>query len=292
MGCPSCASRDVVIEELAAANTELNAANARLEERVAKLERLVGRNSDNSSMPPSTDDVPGRKAPSRKTGKRAERHRRGKQPGAAGSGLPRVDNPDETVPVFPQTCADCGAGLTDAADAGVSSRQVFDVPPVTVRVTEYLLHKKQCRCGCLTAATPPAGVADAPVSYGPNLQAFVAYLLVFQHVPVHRAAMLIADLTGARPSTGFVHGILRRCANALGEVMTLVKKLVARAAVAGFDETTLRCGPAGRKKYVLSASTELATLFFLGGRDLGSFTEFRGAARFHRGRGARPLPRL
>src|SRR5674536_346153 len=94
-------------------------------------------------------------------------------------------------------CADCGAGLADGADAGVSSRQVFDVPPVTVRVTEYMLYKKQCRCGCVTVATPPAGVADAPVSYGPNLQAFVAYLLVFQHVPVHRAAMLIADLTGA-----------------------------------------------------------------------------------------------
>ena len=265
-GCASCASRDVVIEELASAN-------ARLAERVAGLERLVGRNSDNSSMPPSTDDLPGRKAPSRKTGKRSER-RRGKQPGAAGAGLPRVDNPDETVQVFPETCADCGVGLADGADAGVSSRQVFDVPPVTVRVTEYMLYKKQCRCGCVTAATPPAGVADAPVSYGPNLQAFVAYLLVFQHVPVHRAAMLIADLTGARPSTGFVHGILRRCAHALGEVMTLVKTLVTRATVAGFDETTLRCGPAGRKNYVLSASTELCTLFFLGGRDLGSFTEF------------------
>jgi len=265
-GCASCASRDVVIEELASAN-------ARLAERVAGLERLVGRNSDNSSMPPSTDDLPGRKAPSRKTGKRSER-RRGKQPGAAGAGLPRVDNPDETVQVFPETCADCGVGLADGADAGVSSRQVFDVPPVTVRVTEYMLYKKQCRCGCVTAATAPAGVADAPVSYGPNLPAFVAYLLVFQHVPVHRAAMLIADLTGARPSTGFVHGILRRCAHALGEVMTLVKTLVTRATVAGFDETTLRCGPAGRKNYVLSASTELCTLFFLGGRDLGSFTEF------------------
>jgi transposase len=113
-----------------------------------------------------------------------------------------VDNPDETVQVFPETCADCGAGLADGADAGV-----------TVRVTEYMLYKKQCRCGCVTAATPPAGVADAPVSHGPNLQAFVAYLLVFQHVPVHRAAMLIADLTGARPSTGFLHGILRRCAH-------------------------------------------------------------------------------
>ena len=56
--------------------------------------------------------------------------------------------------------------------------------------------------------------------------------------------------------------------------MTLVKTLVTRATVAGFDETTLRCGPAGRKNYVLSASTELCTLFFLGGRDLGSFNEF------------------
>src|SRR5664280_936840 len=55
-----------------------------------------------------------------------------------------------------------------------------------------MLYKKQCRCGCVTTATAPAGVADAPVSYGPNLRAFVAYLLVFQHVPVHRAAMLIA----------------------------------------------------------------------------------------------------
>src|SRR5450759_3412543 len=72
-----------------------------------------------SSMPPSTDDLPGRKAPLRKTGKRSER-RRGKQPGAAGAGLPRVDNPDETVQVFPETCADCGAGLADGTDAGVT----------------------------------------------------------------------------------------------------------------------------------------------------------------------------
>ena len=93
-GCASCASRDVVV--VVVVIEELASANARLAERVAGLERLVGRNSDNSSMPPSTNDLPGRKAPSRKTGKRSER-RRGKQPGAAGAGLPRVDNPDETV---------------------------------------------------------------------------------------------------------------------------------------------------------------------------------------------------
>jgi Family of unknown function (DUF6444) len=36
---------------------------AELEERVARLERLLSRNSGNSSMPPGTDDLPGRKPP-------------------------------------------------------------------------------------------------------------------------------------------------------------------------------------------------------------------------------------
>jgi hypothetical protein len=84
-------------------------------------------------------------------------------------------------------------------------------------------------------------------------------LIVYQHVPVERCVRLIADLTGgAAPSTGFVHGLLARCAAVLGEVVTLIKTAVTLAAVAGFDETVIRCGPAGRKKYVLSGSTERA----------------------------------
>jgi transposase len=42
----------------------------------------------------------------------------------------------------------------------------------------------------------------------------------------------------------------------------------------GFDETTLRCGPAGTKKYVLAAVTESCSLFFLGALTLESFREF------------------
>jgi hypothetical protein len=102
----------------------------------------------------------------------------------------------------------------------------------------------------------------------------VVYLLVFQHVPVERCAVLIADVTGARPSVGYVHSILARAAAAVDEVMKLVKALITAAYVVGFDETTLRCGKAGTKKYVLSASTDLYTVFGLGGRDLDSFKEF------------------
>ena len=61
--CGSCVSRDVVIVEQARAIEELTRANAGLVERVTALERILGRNSGNSSMPPSTDDLPGRKKP-------------------------------------------------------------------------------------------------------------------------------------------------------------------------------------------------------------------------------------
>jgi hypothetical protein len=59
----------------------------------------------------------------------------------------------------------------------------------------------------------------------------------------------------------------------VAEVVTVIKTLITAAHVVGFDETTLRCGPAGAKKYVLSASTENATVYHLGGRDLDSFAE-------------------
>ena len=86
---------------------------------------------------------------------------------------------------------------------------------------------------------------------------------------------LIADLTGGRaPSAGFVHGMLARCAVVLAEVVKLIKTAVTLAAVAGLDETTIRCGPAGGRKYILSGSAETAAACHLGGRDLGSFTAF------------------
>jgi hypothetical protein len=111
-------------------------------------------------------------------------------------------------------------------------------------------------------------VADAAVSIGPNLRALAVYLVVFQHVPIERCARLIADVTGAQVSAGFVHSCLAKAAGVVADVVKLIKTLITAAYVAGFDETTLRCGPAGQKKYVLAAVTERYSLFFLGARTL------------------------
>lgn len=279
--CESCAARDRVIAEQARAIAELTAANTGLAERVGQLERVVGRNSGNSSMPPSSDDLPGRTTPAPKPGKVSGR-RRGKQQGAPGSNLAWVDSPDEHVAHRPAGHCGCGADLAGAADVGVErSHQEHDLPEIRVRVRQHDVYRVRCACGCEHVGALPAGVSPAPASYGVNLKSLVVYLLIYQHVPVERCVALLGDLTGgAGPSGGFVHGMLTRCAAAVRPVVTLIKKLISGAPVVGFDETTLRAGPAGTKRYVLSASTERYTVLHLGRRDLASFTAFGILPRF------------
>ena len=261
-------------EELIALVQRLLESNAALEERVRLLERQVSRNSGNSSMPPSADDLPGRVTPAPKRAKSTGR-KRGKQNGARGNAMPWVAVPDETVPHRPSGRCGCGADLTRARDVGIErSHQVHDLPEVRIRVCQHDVYRVRCGCGTEYLGALPEEVSAAPSSYGVNLRSLVVYLLVYQHVPVARCVQLIADLTGsAAPSDGFVHGMLARCAQAVAGVVTAIKTLITLAYVVGFDETTLRCGEAGTKKYVLSASTETATTYHLGGRDLDSFAE-------------------
>ncbi len=257
----------------------LRADNAALAARVARLERLISRNSGNSSMPPSSDDVlPGWGGPKGTAARRpgTSRRKRGKQPGTGGRWLGWAEVPDKTVCHRPRGRCGCGADLAQAADVRVErSHQVHDLPQVAVEVTQHDVYRVRCGCGREHVAPLPADVPAAPSSYGANLKSLVVYLIIYQHVPVQRCVQLIGDLTGGTaPSAGFAHGMLSRCAAVLSEVVALIKTAVITAAVAGFDETTIRCGPAGQKKYVLSGSTETAVAYHLGGRDLGSFAAF------------------
>jgi transposase len=273
--------QDVSREDLLAVIVELRAQIAtqaqriiEQDERIAALERALSRNSGNSSMPPSSDDLPGRQGPARPQGRGGGPGKRGKRPGAPGSGL-MWQVPDEIVAHRPAGVCGCGADLAEAAEDGVTrSHQVHEVPLATARVVQHDLHALRCACGRRHVAARPREVADVLVSYGPNLRALIVYLLVYQHVPVARCAQLVADITGAQPSTGFIHATLATAADAVAEVIALIKTLILAAAVVGFDETTLRVGAAGTRMHVLSASTDLHTLYWLGGRNLDSFAAF------------------
>jgi len=255
---------------------ELRAENARLRARLDRLERLVSRNSGNSSMPPSTDDLPGRMSPPDPSAAgRGGKCKRGKQPGAPGAFLAWRDDPDATLPHVPSGRCGCGADLADALDLGVArSHQQHEVPTISASCTQHDLHAVRCGCGRVHVAALPGGVADTPVSYGPNLQAWCVYLMVVHAIPVHRCVDLVACLTGAAPSVGWVHSLLRRTADALAEVDKLIRTLITLAYAVCCDETPIRVGPGKAKKYLLVACTSLYTWYHLGDRTLATFEDF------------------
>jgi transposase len=262
--------RDALIQEQAERIAALEAVVADLRGQLAAAQRAGSRNSGNSSMPPSSDDLPGRRPPrkQRRAAERAEKKRRGKQPGSPGAAM-RWEVPDRTEDHFPEGACSCGRDLADAADLGVTrSFQQQEIPAAPAERVQHDLHEAKCACGRVHAAPRPAGVPDSALSIGPRLRALVVYLVVFQHVPVERCRLLIADVTGAVVSEGFIHSCLARAASLAAGVVALIRALITASAVAGFDETTLRSGPAGEKKYVHGAFTGLYSAFWLGARSL------------------------
>ena len=236
-------------EELAARNAELLAVVAEqsaliesLRAEVAALRRQAGRDSSNSSQPPSQDG-PAAEAKAKAGQREARRARPGRpqggQKGHPGASLAWTARPDETLAVEPGTCGGCGAGLAAAAGRIASSVQVVDIPPAALIVTEYQMMCRTCGCGQVTTALPPPGVTGGPVCYGPNVTGAATLLASTDVIGVERAADLMAALLKAPVSTGFVSRCLARLDAALlaAGFEDALKDALRTADVLGTDET-------------------------------------------------------
>lgn len=192
--------------------------------RIVELEARLGRDSTNSSSPPSQDSIAAKakRRADRSSRERSADRKPGGQPGRKGSGLAPTVTPDrtETLPP-PSDCSGCGGDLAGAADAGMNWAQVWDILAITLEKVHYLLPRRRCGCGKTTTAAPPLGAAGNVV-YGPNVNAAAILLASEGNVPLERTAMLMASLLGTPVSTGFVARALERFAQ--------------RLAAAGFDD--------------------------------------------------------
>jgi transposase len=211
-------------EELAALVVGLVARVETLEAENAELRRRLGMNSTNSSTPPSKDSI-GVKAArraDRSSRERSANRKPGGQPGHKGAGLMPTVTPDRTeILPPPGACSGCGGDLGDAADAGMSWAQVWDILAVTLEKVHYVLSRLRCGCGRTTTAAPPFGVVGSVV-YGPRINAAAILLASEGNVPIERTAMLIETLLGVPVSSGFVG--------------RAVERLARRLAAAGFDD--------------------------------------------------------
>ena len=247
-----------MIAELRAVNAEQARLIAVLQARVVELERRLGKDSSNSSKPPSSDGLGKPARAERRDAEQTQGRRPGKQPGAPGAHLAQVERPDEVVEHAPERCGGCGANLAGAVVVGVEARQVFDLPPLRLCVAEHRAERRRCACGTTTAGRFPEHVRAA-ACYGPGVRALVCYLCVHQHLPVDRAAQLLADVLGASVATGTLAAVLAEGAVGLDGFLAAVRDRLAAAPVAHFDETGARV--AGRLHWVHSASTSLLSLF-------------------------------
>jgi transposase len=205
-----------------------------LEQRVHELERQLGQNSNNSSKPPSSDGL------RKPTNLRTSGGKKGAPNGHKGHTLQFAENPDEIVTHPLATCGQCSASLDTVMSITYEKRQVFDLPPPSVRVIEHRAEKKCCpQCGLQQCAAFPAHV-NAPTQYGAGFTAWTAYLHAYQLLPLERIAQLFADLTGYRPSEATLLLSLQNMSNSLKETEQTIRTELFRKPLIHADETGIR----------------------------------------------------
>ncbi len=207
-----------------------------LEGKAKSLEDKLHKHSGNSSKPPSSD---GFKKPAPKSRRPRGQRQSGGQVGHQGTTLKRVAMPDKVIALPVTRCRHCDSGHLSAGTIA-STRQVFDIPPLKLEVTEYQAESKQCHdCGRVSRAAFPI-FATQPVQYGPELRSVMVYLHQYQLLPYERLAACFKDLFNQSLSQGTLYNTSQRAFSALDEVEQQLKQALINSDMRHADETGLR----------------------------------------------------
>jgi transposase len=195
------------------------AENVALKGRVLELEQMVRdlakkveqmsvrKTSENSSIPPSSD-------PNRKNRSLRPKSdlKPGGQTGHKGTTLKMTDTPDHIVPLVPSFCSVCASQLDSNAAILTERRQVLDIPPIHLEVTEYRAYEVVCSCGHHQRADFPQGVENH-VQYGPNITSIAVYHNVYQYVAFKRLRDFFLHICHTPISIGTLETMVKRTAD-------------------------------------------------------------------------------
>jgi len=197
-----------IIKYLLAENASLREEVRLLHEKVARL----GKNSSNSSKPPSSDITKladqQRRPGERKIGAQ-QRHP------AKNRVMFSPEEVDETLVLDVKDCPECGHMLSIKADADVLLQQTVELPEKPIQIIEYQRPGCWCaKCKKLHYAVLPTGVIEGQLC-GPRLQALIAYLKGGMGVSYTEISQFCNDILGFKASRGMLCDIIRRVTQAL-----------------------------------------------------------------------------
>jgi len=173
-------------------------------------------------------------------------------------------------------CPDCGAPL--AGGTVKRTREVLDLPPPALVVTEHVYLERRCPdCGRRCVPTPDLGsVVHGRGRIGHGLTSLIAVLREEARLPFGTIQRLLATLTGVQLSVGALVDAVARVAARAEPVLAQLAAAIRASPVVHADETGWR--EAGRNGYVWTFSSPEIRLFRRGSRAKGMVSDVLGGA--------------